>query len=189
MSLRAVVRRTLVVVCGVAAVGTAFSGAASGDAPETGAGTPGASIVVRPSDDLVDGQTVGVSGEGFCCGRIVVTQCFRQDGMLFCGVPLATGTTRDGPIGEEGHFGPFAVTVTEALTAFDPVSGSQIAHTCTDDCFLRAVRQQSPFRVAEHHISFASSVAGDVRPGKGCGDRNHAHQRRAECKAKARQVS
>ncbi len=32
----------------------------------------------------------------------------------------------------------------------------------------------------------ATGVAANVKPGKGCGDKNHVHQRQGECKKGAR---
>jgi len=31
-------------------------------------------------------------------------------------------------------------------------------------------------------VAMAAGNSGDVKPGKGCGDKNHVHYREAECK-------
>ena len=189
-----------VTVLGAACVLTvALGGAALADSPQSGPGGRGTStLTVSPSDNPSNVHVVQVSGTNFPLAgrnpalrdRVVLRQCFLQETRLLCGPEIGSAVPDS-----SGSFGPVSVTVTRTFTAdtafdltypgriFEPID--PIEHTCTasaTDCFLSARLTYPPSRgVAQHHLSFAQSSPEATRKGKGCGDKNHVHQRLNKC--------
>jgi Neocarzinostatin family len=147
-------RVTLLSLVAILAVGV---GAAHADRPEGGnsngpgwrAGSPGTFITVTPSDRLVDGQSVQVSGTGFGANETVnLFEC-----SLDVGGCVARGSA---PSDSDGSFGPESVTVSRIVRGHECRLGR-------GDCIIEGVDFSSTYVVdgitvcclfANHHISF-----------------------------------
>ena len=133
--------------------------------------TPGTVLTVTPSDGLVDGQLVTVQGAGFdptiqfgSPPSVVLLEC--SSAQLIC---VTLDESSFVPIASDGSIGPTDVIVRNRV--------GSTACLASADCFLRALQIFPSGREAAHHLSFQSA-----RPGAGCGDRNHIHDREAVCK-------
>jgi len=119
------------------------------DGPAWRAGSPGTLITVTPSDRLVDGQSVQVSGTGFGANETV--------DLFECSSDVRACVARGSALSDsDGSFGPESVTVSRVVRDHECRLGR-------GDCFIEGVDLSSTYVVdgvtlcclfANHHISF-----------------------------------
>ena len=128
------------VLCATLAFIVCIAPRASADTPETGRGTPGTFITVTPSDNLVDQQTVQVSGTGFePMDFLTLLECSTGPRPL-C---IVVGSTQ---ADASGNFGPVPVTLSRTYATDAPP-----ADCLATPCYLLA----GGTRLATHHLTFA----------------------------------
>ncbi|HUG48717.1 MAG TPA: neocarzinostatin apoprotein domain-containing protein [Candidatus Limnocylindria bacterium] len=131
---------------GVGAVHADRPEGSSADGPVWRAGSPGTFITVAPSNRLVDGQTVEVSGTGFGANNTIsLFQCSAD-----VPVCVAAGTTTSAG---DGSFGPVSVIVSRVVAGHECRLGR-------GDCIMEAIDFASLYDggicclFANHHLSF-----------------------------------